>query len=219
MASLFRKYRPKSWNELIGHTQVKRSIMVKLAKGELGGSAYMITGPSGCGKTSIAHLTAAEICDTDNFVELDAGRVTPAAVDDLEKSLRFRCIGEKTGRAVFVNEAHGLRKDTIRQLLVTLERIPKHVAWVFTTTYAGQQVLFDGIDADPLMSRCTVYEIDGMRYLPQFAARAQEIAETEELGGALPIEYMELAKRCKGNFRKMLSEIEAGHLFRERRMA
>ena len=54
-----------------------------------------------------------------------------------------------------MNEAHGLRKDVIRQMLVTLERIPSHVVWIFTTTTEGQEGLFEDYDdAAPLLSRC-----------------------------------------------------------------
>ena len=183
--------------------------------GSLGGRAFLLTGPSGCGKTSAAYLIAADVCDPDNFVEMDAGDVTPARIDELERSLRYKCIGNKSGRAVLINEVHGLRKDTVRKLLVVLERIPNHTTWVFTTTLAGQQLLLDGIDADPLMSRCVCFRLDAMRYAAAFAKRAQEIAEAEGLGGAHPSEYLDLVKRCKANFRMVLSEIEAGVCVRE----
>lgn len=214
MASLFSKYRPRTWEELIGHDHIQRAIRHKAARGELGGSAYMFTGPSGCGKTSLAYLLAGELCDPDNFVELDAGDATPSRVEELERSQRFRCLGDKVGRAVLINECHGLRKDTIRKLLVVLERIPRHACWIFTTTNAGQQMLFDGIDAGPLCSRCVSFNLDGTRYLRQFAQRVKQIAELEGLGGANVHEYVELAKRCKGNFRQMLCEVEAGLMWR-----
>jgi hypothetical protein len=60
--------------------------------------------------------------------------VSGASADSrLEAPLTLRGMSEKGGRAVIINEAHGLRKDVIRQLLVTLERIPPHVVWVFTS--------------------------------------------------------------------------------------
>ncbi len=46
-------------------------------------------------------------------------------------------VGSTQTKAVIVNESHGLRKDTIRQLLVLLERLPAHVVFVFTTTTDG----------------------------------------------------------------------------------
>jgi DNA polymerase III delta prime subunit len=215
MQMLFEKVRPRSWDEVIGHKAVKVSIARMKERGSLGGRAFWLSGLSGTGKTTIAYLVAAEVSDPENFIELDAGDITPAKLDDIERNLRFRAIGDKPGRAVLLNESHGLRKDTIRKLLVVLERIPNHVTWCFTTTSAGQQSLFDGIDAHPLLSRCIEFRLDHVRYLDAFAKRAMEIAEAEGLGGALLGEYVALAKRCQCNFRGMLSAIEAGEMIRD----
>ena len=101
--------------------------------------------------------------------------------------MRYRMLGSKPGKAVIVNEAHGLRRDTIRQLLVALERVPDYACWVFTTTKAGEAKLFDDDvagDAAPLLSRCI--EV-AWRTAPTtwsaFAARAREIARREGIDG------------------------------------
>lgn len=80
--------------------------------------------------------------------------------------------------AVLVNESHGLSAGAIRQLLVVLERIPGHVVWIFTTTRAGQENLFDDqIDAGPLTSRCIVIQLSQKGLCKPFAERAKKIAE------------------------------------------
>lgn len=216
---LFRKYAPQSWNEVVGHKHVKTSVAMMKSRGSLGGKAFMITGPSGIGKSTCARLIAQDVCDEDNIIDLDASSITPAAVVDLERSLRCFAIGDKPGRAITINECHALRKDTIRQLLVTLERIPQHTVWILTTTNLGQQVLFDGMDASPLVSRCIEFRLEANRYLERFAERAMQIAEAEGLGGAAFSEYVDVAKRTECNFRRMLSCIEAGELFRETALA
>lgn len=215
MRALFEQYRPRTWEDVVGHGTVKAAVRRMVATGGLGGRAFWLSGLSGTGKTTLAYLIAGEVCDPDNFEELDAGEVTPARIEELERRLRCRCLGEKTGRAVLVNEAHALRRDTIRKLLVVLERIPNHVTWVFTTTTAGQLALFDGIDAHPLLSRCVEFKLDAARYAKAFAERAQQIAETEGLGGATQSEYMALVKECNCNLRQVLSRIEAGQMLRE----
>src|SRR5262249_61149024 len=86
--------------------------------------------------------------------EVDAQSLTVAGCKDLEHRLQARGLGGK-GRAVIVNEAHCLRRDVIRFLLVALERIPAHAVWIFTTTVEGQESLFEDYDdASPLLSRC-----------------------------------------------------------------
>ena len=75
--------------------------------------------------------------------EVDAAALTVAELQSLEAQMQVCGWGEKTGRAYLVNEAHALRKPVIRQLLVLLERIPRHVVIVFTTTCEGQDALFE----------------------------------------------------------------------------
>ena len=213
--ALYEVYRPACWDQLVGHARHKRAIEGLKRRGSLGGRAFWISGSSGIGKTSMAYLIAGDVCDPDNFLEVDAGELTPKGLEDLERLLRCRAIGDKSGRAVLINEAHGLRKDSIRKLLVVLERIPNHVTWVFTTTAQGQQTLFEDIDSHPLLSRCLKFELQVEDCAAEIVERAQAIAETEGLGGATPREFQKLAKECRFNFRDMLTHIEAGKMVRD----
>ena len=213
--ALFQIHRPSCWEDLVGHARHKRAIERLKCRGSLGGRAFWISGPSGIGKSSMAYLIAGDVCDPDNFIEADAGELTPKGLDDIERLVRCRAIGDKSGRAVLVNEAHGLRKDSVRKLLVVLERIPTHVTWVFTTTALGQQALFDDIDSHPLMSRCVKFELTIEDCAAEIVERAREIAELEGLGGATRNEFQKLAKECRYNFRDMLTHIETGRMVRD----
>ena len=115
------------------------------------------------------------------------------------------------GQAYIVNEAHGLHKDTIRQLEVLYDRLPKHVAVIFTTTSQGQKTLFESAeDPAPLLSRCTVLALARRDLGKVFAARVHTIAVKEGLNGC-PIEaYEKLAIRHKNNMRAMLEAVEHG---------
>lgn len=214
MRSLFERYAPETWDDLIGHPQVKRAVAAMKKSGGLGGRVFYVSGPSGVGKSSIARLIAREVADEWNIQFIDAGPLTTTRVLNIEESLATYGIGEKNGRAVIVNEVHALRADALRQMLTCFEdgRVKNHCCWILTTTSAGQQMLLDGIDADPLLSRCVCWKLEAFRYINEFAKRAQEIAEAEGLGGAEFSEYVALAKRVKCNFRALLSAIEAGEL-------
>lgn len=207
---LYQTYRPRQFNEFVGHESTIRAIM-SLSNRGLGGRAFWITGPSGIGKTTLGYLMAAEVSDPDNFEEIDAGQLMPRDVDELERRLRSRAIGVKSGRAVLINESHGLRQDSIRKLLVVLERIPRHVTWIFTTTDTGNRRLFKE-DAHPLLSRCLQIELTVDGFKDAMVDRAIWIAEREGLGGAPRDEYMALASRCSWNFREVLNEIELGRM-------
>jgi hypothetical protein len=109
-----------------------------------------------------------------------------------------------------LNEAHGLKKAVVRQLLVLLERLPRHVVFVFTTTVDGMELFEEGIDANPLLSRCTCISMAQRDVAKAFAVRAQEIARAENLDGQ-PIEkYIRLVNDNGGNMRAVLQKIESG---------
>src|SRR5262249_12331682 len=136
----------------------------------------------------------------------------PALVE-LEKASALSGWGGKRGRAFIVNEAHGLRKDVIRQFLVALERIPAHVVWIFTTTCEGQVSLFENYaDGSPLLSRCLDFALARRGLAEAFAKRAQEIAKRGGLDGR-PLKYsLRLVQTHKNNSRAVIQAIEAGEM-------
>jgi len=207
---LFEQYRPKALEDVLGQDKAVKTIKRLIERG-IGGRALWISGASGTGKTTIAKIIANSIADDIYIQEFDcADQLSVSALDKIEDDMAYRAFG-KGGRAIIVNETHGLRKQSIRRLLGLLERIPEYVVFIFTTTRAGQEKLFDDqIDANPLLSRCIEIQLTNQGLAKVFAKHCRNIATAENLNGKPLESYVKLAARCHNNCRMILNEIESG---------
>lgn len=209
---LTEKYRPREWKDVIAQDKVVAQLCTLAKRSQIGGESFFISGQTGTGKTTIAYLIAREIADDFAIEEIDASNCTAGYLRDLEQSMHLSGFG-KGGRAYIINEAHGLRKDALRQLLVLLERIPQHVVFVFTTTNDGEDQLFeDNIDAGPLLSRCICLSLARRDLAQPFAERAAQIAQAENLGSAPIAKLVRLVQTHRNNFRAVLKAIQNGEL-------
>ena len=210
---LAERCRPRQWSEVVGQDKALAIIRRFIAAGGIAGRPWWITGASGTGKTTIARLLAAECADEFSTEEVDAESLSASRIAELERLSWMRTLGDKGGRAIIVNEAHGLKKPALRQLLVSLEgdRIAPHCVWIFTTTNDGQQMLIDDCeDSGPLLSRCTLLALARRDLSKPLAARIVEICQREQLGAPTVDEAVKLLQAHKNNMRAALQSCEAG---------
>jgi len=133
--SLYNKYRPKTFDEVIGQPAVVKSLAMALKKQSA--HAFLMCGPSGTGKTTLARNCATALGATDpkQVVEFDAAENT--GVDDvraIKSTLAYKPIGVKAIKVVIVDECHALSAAAWKALLKILEEPPTWCYWFLCTT-------------------------------------------------------------------------------------
>ncbi len=153
--ALYRKFRPQSFDELVGQEHIKRTLSNQLASGRIA-HAYLFAGPRGTGKTSTAKLFAkaincaspigcnpclkCEACiqatadDNMDIIEIDAA--SNNGVDNI-RDIRDKVIFAPTVgkyKVYIIDEVHMLSGGAFNALLKTLEEPPKHAVFILATT-------------------------------------------------------------------------------------
>ena len=152
--SLYRRYRPGTFDALRGQDHVVRALRTAVADDHVG-HAYLFSGPRGTGKTSSArilakalnceHLVEGEPCGacsscieitrgtSMDVIELDAA--SNNGVDAMRDLIQHAALGSPGRRKVYIiDEVHMLSNAAANALLKTLEEPPPHVVFVLATT-------------------------------------------------------------------------------------
>jgi DNA polymerase-3 subunit gamma/tau len=149
--ALYRKYRPKTFKEVVGQDAVVTALSGALKAGKIS-HAYLFAGSRGTGKTSIARIFARELGSTDkDTYEIDAA--SNRGIDDI-RALRDAVLTlpfDSKYKVYIVDEVHMLTKEAFNALLKTLEEPPSHVVFILATT--EMQKL-----PETIVSRCQVFE-------------------------------------------------------------
>jgi DNA polymerase-3 subunit gamma/tau len=191
---LARRYRPLTFDEVVGQEHVSRTLKNAIAEKRVG-HAYLFCGPRGVGKTSMARLfakalncvngptdlpcNACEVCtavhegtDTD-VVEMDAA--SNRSVDDarnLREGIRYAPLRSRS-KVYIIDEAHMLTREAFNTLLKTLEEPPPHVKFFFATTEVHKL-------PDTIVSRCQRFDFRRIT-TADIVRRLRQVVDGEKL--------------------------------------
>lgn len=197
--TLYRHYRPRSFDEVRGQEHIVSVLKAAIAKGEPA-HAYLFAGGRGTGKTTMARLLARALgTDEQDIYEMDAA--SNRGIDEIRElregvaTLPFN----STYKFYIVDEAHALTRDAWGALLKTLEEPPAHVIFVLCTTELERV-------PDTIVSRCQTFQFkkpsqDVLKKLVLDVAR-KEGAVLEPAGAEL------IAMMGDGSFRDTLGILQ-----------
>lgn len=218
--SLFLKYRPQTFRDLVGQENARRTLQNAL-KAERPAHAYLFTGSRGTGKTSTArifakglncpHLKDGDPCGECEFcigtangslvdvIEIDAA--SNRGIDeirDLREKINFAPNVAKR-KVYIIDEVHMLTKEAFNALLKTLEEPPDHAFFCLATTELHKV-------PETIISRCQVFTFQRFT-LEQLVDRLQYICDEESI--TTDRQSLELiARKAEGGLRDAISALE-----------
>jgi len=149
-ATLYRAYRPATFDEVRGQSQVT-DVLEKSIKNKKIAHAYLFAGGRGTGKTSVARILARALGVSEkDLYEIDAA--SNRGIDDI-RSLRegvYASPFDSPYKFYIIDEAHMLTKDAWNAFLKTLEEPPAHAIFVLATTERDKV-------PETIQSRCEIY--------------------------------------------------------------
>lgn len=208
--TLYRKYRPKNFEEVAGQKEIVKTIKTSLRNGKTS-HAYLFTGPRGVGKTTLARLIAKGVNCLENgitdepcnrcenclainngtfldMVEIDAA--SNRGIDEirqLKEKINYQPVkGRK--KIYIIDEVHMLTKEAFNALLKTLEEPPEHVIFILATTEADKIL-------PTIISRCQRYDFKTLS-LNDMKEQLRFIGKNE--GVDIPDDVLELIYESSG---------------------
>lgn len=222
---LARKWRPRTFTELVGQDHVQRALINALDNDRLH-HAYLFSGTRGVGKTTIARIfskalnceagvsstpcgtcSACEEIDSGRFVDLiEVDAASRTKVEDTRDLLENVQYAPTRGRykVYLIDEVHMLSKHSFNALLKTLEEPPPHVKFLLATTDPQSLPV-------TVLSRCLQFNLKRLT-LPQIIGQIETILAEEDIkfdSNAV----RQIAQAADGSMRDALSLLDQAIAF------
>ncbi|ULJ62103.1 DNA polymerase III subunit gamma/tau [Wielerella bovis] len=217
---LARKWRPKTFADLVGQQHVVKALKNALDKGRLH-HAYLLTGTRGVGKTTIARILAKSLnCENATHGEpcgvcqscrdIDAGRfvdlleidaASNTGIDNIREVLENAQYAPTVGKykVYIIDEVHMLSKSAFNAMLKTLEEPPEHVKFILATTDPHKVPI-------TVLSRCLQFVLRNMT-AQQVAEHLTHVLKTEQIVYE-PAALALLGRAAQGSMRDALSLLD-----------
>ena len=217
---LARKWRPKTFADLVGQEHVVKALKNALDKGRLH-HAYLLTGTRGVGKTTIARILAKSLnCENPHngepcgecrsCREIDSGRfvdlleidaASNTGIDNIREVLENAQYAPTAGKykVYIIDEVHMLSKSAFNAMLKTLEEPPEHVKFILATTDPHKVPV-------TVLSRCLQFVLRNMT-AQQVADHLAYVLDAEQVPYETPALQL-LGRAAMGSMRDALSLLD-----------
>ena len=217
---LARKWRPKTFADLVGQEHVVKALQNALGKGRLH-HAYLLTGTRGVGKTTIARILAKSLnCENAQHGEpcgqcqscrdIDAGRfvdlleidaASNTGIDNIREVLENAQYAPTAGKykVYIIDEVHMLSKSAFNAMLKTLEEPPEHVKFILATTDPHKVPV-------TVLSRCLQFVLRNMT-AQQVSQHLAHVLDSEQIPYEAPALAL-LGRAAAGSMRDALSLLD-----------
>jgi DNA polymerase III subunit gamma/tau len=214
---LARKYRPKSFENLVGQDHVVRALTNALDQQRLH-HAYLFTGTRGVGKTTLARIMAKSlncetgitakpcgVCDactgidSDRFIDyIEINAASTRGIDDVRTLLEQATYAPTQGRfkIFMLDEVHQLTKEAFNALLKTLEEPPVHIKFILGTTDPQKVPV-------TVLSRCLQFNLRQMAS-PTISEHLKNVLSQENIAFEATAIHL-IARAAAGSMRDALS--------------